>query len=304
MTIRQGKLRLNNTSLHIWEEHVEDSFFDVYKTILSHLRRRGFKVKQDPDTKAHYPSLAKTHHVGLKGEMACKITVSGRHLEIHFFQAHIHRAEYDYDQYTNMPYLMSRMMLIEMAYILEYCTKKYGYTQLNNQALAVNNHHDVIALTKSQVEGVHPTTNPLANFNKSWGHDRFKRDELGWPTQDELGTSHHLKDRDGVILEAGMTRYFRGRDGRCRPGLIYPNMNGRWQIVYGPDRGDTTWLSSHELFSLQVTDTLSREVSHHHKVSILTKKLKACVDAQQFERAIVLRDLLSDLAYTQLALAA
>jgi hypothetical protein len=72
---------------------------------------------------------------------------------------------------------------------------------------------------------------PLRNFNDSWGADRFKRNEAGWPDDSEIHRFSEANiDGDGYPVRSGETRYVlvRGHWMRCK---VYGGINQMWHCV-------------------------------------------------------------------------
>lgn len=296
MKERDGRILLHDTHMGIWEETVDEkSFHTVYGSVIRHLRTRGFKVFRCPETKKHYPILARKHHRGYKRNLRVKLNYSGRHLEIRFFQelntVNPNGGLYDFDKYSKMSYLMKKQFILESSKLIEMLTETYGYGYTKALALAPARVSPVQRVLIA-IAGLNPNTNPLDNFNYGWGANRFKRDETGWPVPEEYDQGGYNKDRDGVPLRNGMFRYFRDRDGRLKRGRIYTNMNNMWQVVCGPGKGDSHYMSSFNLFSLSTDDVRGRWFPDKYRKAKIHLALKKAVKALDYERAAVLRDIL------------
>ena len=143
----------------------------------------------------------------------------------------------------------------------------------------------------------------LVRFNNTWdgeyerkrGQHRFERGPDGWPTRKERSSSYALLDADRVEVNQGDLRYWRTRTGRLQRGLVFGGIGGQWIAVYGPGPHDYTSCSTFELFSWR--PGLARRL--HPKPRSLAEVLERSVAGQQFERAIVLRDLIAARSKTQ-----
>ncbi len=291
---RLGKLGFNNTSFSIWEERQDEKdFMTVYGVVIKHLRSRGFKVVQDPETKRRSPTLAKTHHYAQKGDLEASLNLRGCSISIEFYQnvANVNNSNggrYCFDKFERMPYLIQKQFILETGKLVDVVGATYGYGF--GEGLA---HGDSgVSRVLAGLRGINPSLQPLERFNSMWGADRFKRDDSGWPAVSEFDNNNWNKDADGVPLRNGMIRYNRDSKGYLRRGVIYTNMNSMWQLIYGKN---STWVSCGQLFSLPAGGDFRKVVPLKTKVQRLNAVLAELLAAQNFERAIKVRDVLKGL---------
>lgn len=289
---RNGKLHLHDTTISIWENHVDEKQMHraVYGPLVKFLRSRGFRMCRDPHTVKHYRCISWNYHVGKKGNLEVKVDISGRHLQVVFFQnvnfENKNGGRYDFDKFEKMPYLMQKMFIKEASALLYHLQGSHGYEYGKN--IGGCSYGQVI----NSLRGINRSKNPLKGFNDTWGDDRFARDETGWPTVSEYDHGYN-KDREGVPLRNGMVRWIRGFNGYLKRGVIYTNMNDMWQVVYGPGERDTTWVHCRELFTLQSSDIRRRYFPKNHKKKKINEELAVAVKQMNFERAAILRDLIN-----------
>ena len=162
---------------------------------------------------------------GRMGDLEYHLRVSGRHVELTFFQNVVtvnqYGGRYDFDRLRKMPYLVR---------------KRYEWTEMR---LCKWFHLQGLPRRESRVS---PWPDPLAWFNSRWdgeherkrGTHRFERGPDGWPTERELASWKQL-DADGRRITQGAERYvmIRGRAMRCR---VYGGINGMWLCLYGGHR--------------------------------------------------------------------
>lgn len=288
---RNGTLGLHDTSISAWEENVDEKEMHktVYGPLVRFLRSRGFNIHRDPRIIKDYRCLSWNHHRGKKGDLEVLVKLCGRSLVLEFFQnlnfENHNGGQYDLGKFKKMSYLMQKQFLLEASTVLTHLKSNHGYKY--GKHLEGCSPFDII----TALRGINPVKEPLKRFNDMWEASRFKRDETGWPMQSEIG-QYYNSDREGVVLSTGMFRWWRDRKGYLKRGTIYTNMNSMWQLVYGSGRGDTTWVSAHELFTLQPTDCRRRQVGDDVRESRLKKLLAKAVDEMKFERAAMLRDIL------------
>lgn len=284
-----GSYRLHDTSLLVsWPGIIpmfvaadQRAFFDG---LLGHLRKRGFRVGRDPSVR--FRSLWKDHKAGRKGDLQFAAHVYTTGFRIDFFQEVVaenpNGGRYDFGKRGKMPYLIGKAF--ELA--LRDCVgllRAAGFVE------------------RTSVESANP--DPLAYFNDRWdseyekekGIHRFKRGDDGWPHPDELRGYGSRADADGRQIGHGEWRHFR-RNGYLMRGRVYGGINGRWLVVYGPGRQDFTHLSSFELFTAPAGAERRLKTV---RVERLRKELKLAVGREDFERAIVLRDLIGRIESAQ-----
>lgn len=253
------------------------------------LRRKGFRFRRDPLTSAHYRRIARYHHlgtcpVGRHGELCCHAEVFPVGCRFTFYQEIVKEnpksGRYDFNKRQKMPYVLGKKFEASIAALRAQLLRR-GFVE------------------HFRVES--PNPDPLAFFNDRWDSDyerkrgthRFERGPDGWPSMREISLEcwGGARDRDGAPLEHGAFRYFRDRKGYLMRGRVYGGINGMWMVVYGPGRWDATHLHASELFLGPVT-ALPRKV--HPRPTPFAHLLKRAVERQDFERAIVLRDLLKE----------
>lgn len=246
------------------------------------LQAMGFTWGRDPYYEERYPRLAKEHRYGRHGELECKAHVYRTGAEFAFYQNVVtvnpNGGQYDFSKRQKMPYLVGKrfeLALRKLTALLE----SWDYRPKRERVLS-------------------PNPDPLAYFN-NWDGDyerrlgihRFKRRADGWPDDSEIHSGcDRGVDRDGQRLEPGCVRHFRHYDGRLYRARCYPAMNDMWTVVYGPGRHDYTKVNAGRLFHCDPRQ--ERRRVHPGRKRRLERLLQAAVEAQEFERAIILRDLL------------
>lgn len=106
MIAREGSISIYDTTVGVWEETVDESMGEVLHAVTEHLECRGFQMGPDAETEKHFRSLSKDHREGRHGELQVKVRLSGRHLEIQFFQNVVtenpNGGYYDFSKLTKM----------------------------------------------------------------------------------------------------------------------------------------------------------------------------------------------------------
>jgi hypothetical protein len=68
--LRVGEVRMHDTFVAAWEaEPNQEALTLVLRGVLGRLRLRGWSVERDPDTVKNYPSIARWHYVGSRGDL-------------------------------------------------------------------------------------------------------------------------------------------------------------------------------------------------------------------------------------------
>lgn len=240
---RAGSTNIFETHFGLWEEDVDEPGMRlVFHAMLDHLRSRGWHVEQDPRTLEHFPTLADWRWVGHKGDLRMHAKTNGRASQIDFYQEiHVENpngGRYDFDKFNRMPRTMQLQCVVEMTALARKALS-LGYT-LGNDMREATLMRDVLRAARRD----HYGDPPLVQFNRTWQADRFKRDEIGWPTVAEYDRGGRNWDRDHVPLRNGETRYFRQR-GRLLRGVVYTNMGNMWMVVLG---GGVTYEAGFNLF--------------------------------------------------------
>lgn len=292
---RVGTIGVYHTSINVWEDKVDDDGMRiVLKGVLSRLRTRGFRVMRDPDVAKNYPSIASKYWYGHKREVEVCVECFGRHLKVEFFQEvenvdNRNGGYYVLDKFSKLPRRLRIPFVVEMAAVVEKLLT-FGY-ELTAEQLPPNAWPASLPAAVLRMAEDGPLDDPLAEFNRHWTSDRFRRDHSGWPCESEYASCGYDRDRDGVPMRNGDTRYFRYA-GRLQRGTVYTNMNNMWQVRYG---GSVTYLASHELFACERPDLEPRRLVPQQEER-LKRELKKHVEASNFQRVEALARTLQKLA--------
>lgn len=257
--------------------------YETFNRLMLALKGVGFTVGRDPTIDARYPSLGRHHRAGTRptphGDLHFHAEMYATGGKVEFFQEVVtvnhHGGRYDFDKRQKMPYLIGKAFDLAVAAARTHLLDR-GFTEENKPAS--------------------PVLDPLADFNAHWdsdydrlaGRHRFERGEDGWPVPKEL---NNYGWRDGEpLIQQGSVWYFRDRGGRLARGRCYGGINGMWTVIYGPGLGDYICLSRHQLFQCSPAAEPRRVVPAKRGITRLEGELKRAVAAQDFERAITLRD--------------
>lgn len=269
---------VRDTSINVWLHDVQldsrlnsDVVSGIYFEIRKHLKRRGFTFQQDPETAKRYPSLRSSHHVGGKKNLRFHTNYTGIRIEVTFFEDLVrdnkNGGRYHYDKLKKMPYL-----------------------------LQLRTRHEITLLC-SLLSSLSFTDASRPNHKSTWKQVACKRREVmdfhGIGFYEKPTYSYNATDADGNILRDGDFRYFYDYRGHIGCGHVYYDLNASWYVV----TNDSAYyvVSCGELFAT-FTGMRRKPLSRDARRSKLKSLEEKAVNAKNYERAIVLRDLLKELA--------
>ncbi len=259
--------------------------YETFNRLLAALEGVGFTLGRDPQIEQRFPSQGRFHRVGSRrtphGDLSFHAETSPIGCKVEFYQDVVtvneNGGRYDFDRHKKMPYLIGKAFEFAI---------RAARTHLIDRGFVESTKLDS------------PVGSPLAYFNQTWdgeyerrrGTHRFVRGADGWPTEKELGQACWGVSADRPLIEQGSVWYYRDRGGRLARGRCYGGINGMWIVIYGPRPRDYTHVSRHELFQCSPSAEPRRVVPVTRGITRLQSELKRAVAAEDFERAIVLRD--------------
>lgn len=266
----------HDTKLLVWWESPNDGVCEsVRNALIKHLRARGFRIGIDPDTRKHYRSICRNHHKGVKGGLEVKVRLSGRCLEIQFFQniafSNTNGGEYDFDRRARMPYLIGKQYELERAKIAALFAS-LGLPTLN---------------LDTRLGGAEFIAQQRAELEAFQGAGFYAREI---PRYNKLSAANRE-------LAEGDTVYFfgpHGSGGAIRRGIAIHNINNMWWVML-PGDGRAN-VGSFKLYHRTDFAELPRRLfTPREQAARIRNRLAAAVEAQRFECAIGLRDALGRL---------
>lgn len=247
----------------------------VFKQLRGVFHKAGFALQKDPDVAKRYKTLADWHYLGTKGSLVVGLECSGMSTQIQFWQPdrakHPVSGKYDFDSVARMDYLNRVEVRRMWAKVLAFYQGQ-GFTWVD-----------------------YPIRNSPDGLD--WLREKRARDFAGrWAR-----TGNHLyvnemcngncTDGDGSRVSEGETRWAYGYDGRLIRGTAYYSLNNMWFLADA--RGKCLGaFSSWELFGWREGLVRRRKDGKRR----LRSELAKAVEVENFERAIILRDLLRKVA--------
>lgn len=257
--------------------------YETWNRLLDALAGRGFVIERDPEIERRYPTQGKHHRVGRRstpaGDLLFHSEATPIGCNVEFYQDLVtinsNGGRYDFDRRQKMPYLIGKAFEASLRTIRGHLTGR-GFSE------------------NTKLDS--PVPDPLAYFNQCWDGEyerrrsthRFPRGDDGWPTAAELAKQCWGITAEQPLIEQGSIWYFRDRGGRLGRGRCFGGINGMWTVIYGPGRRDHTHLARHELFRCSPASE-PRRIARSGRAR-LERELRSAIAAEQFERAIVLRD--------------
>jgi hypothetical protein len=248
--MRENTYHFHDTHIQIWTSINEDR--DTYHAIFELLGRNGFDIERWPGMKKRHYSISKYYHHSSKEDLQARLEIHPACISIDFYQNLVFENP-NGGQY-DFDKLQKMPYLIRLQFL---CIWKKIFKLLDER-------------------GFQCTTEPPIADQFEYAQSRHHK---GYPMGME-------KDRDGVILENGMIRWARYYDGRLFRGVIYWDGGNMWNVVANSKLRFRC--ASFELFSYD--PAIHPRKLHYRSIDRLYSELKKAVEAEDFERAIKLRD--------------
>lgn len=271
-----------DASVHIWDRSIsrEEMFShrpskERFVQIRKMLRGLGFTVGLNPRHQKHYKAIAKHHYLAKKGTLTAELGISGMHTEIKFYQPnrahHPAGAQYDYTRLANMEYL-NRLEFQRAATKIESYLERQGFKCSDFPS---DKAPDGLGWLREK---------RLSDFYGRWA-------PTGNHEYIEPIYPYNATDGDGAIVREGETRWAYDYDGHLIRGTAYYNLNNMWFLANS--RGQYLCnLSCGYLFTWRPGLPRRRKDGRGR----LKGELANAIASQNFERAIILRDLIKRLS--------
>ena len=203
----------------IWFEHVDEPALRAFRLVKALLNRRGYRLAEDPNINKNYKSLNPTHRLGIRDGLEVAVTVSGRHVEVLFFQ-NLHNVEnrsggrYDFDKLQRMPYLMRLRVEMEFRKLTDVLSSNFAVTVRAQPA----GRPMPTGLTSQEV---------IEQRSRASCHYRAELGRADW------NGDYNRRTADGQLLDQGTSVYFTDLKGRWQQGAAFYNLNNMWWVACG-----------------------------------------------------------------------
>ncbi|QOH62450.1 hypothetical protein [Paenibacillus polymyxa] len=194
----------------------------AFLRMLDMMRNRGFVIGSDPRIDRDYSILSKDHFAGNKGELLFVGEKYNCGAKLEFYQEinveNPHGGRYDFNKFEKMPYLLQKRFLVEVRYMEQFLLEE-GFTCDSEPVLKTS--YDKV---------FHDLNSP----SRHWSSENLP--------------DYNALDKDGIRINNGEVKYFRGRKGTLMRGTVYHNINNMWWVIVNKDH--YTNLAAFELFNL------------------------------------------------------
>jgi hypothetical protein len=236
----------------------EGGDWNTYTAVRKLLKRRGYTVGFDPETKARYKKIWKWHHAGRRKDVLFRSYIYTTGFEFKFYEDVIrdnkNGGEYHFDKMKKAHYLW-RLSVELIHRKITALLERRGFRNVTTRP------------PETALEAVEQR-------QKSWmvSHPYIFKD---------LPYSYNATDEDGVLLLGGEVRYFRTRNGHLSRGVVWRGANNCWDLV----QNRTEW-TNEATFRLFTYDPKK----HERKVSVdplvnISRALEGAVRARNYLRA-------------------
>ncbi|MGF9644073.1 hypothetical protein AAIH69_13785 [Paenibacillus sp. MABNS29] len=216
----------------------------TFLRMLDMMRNRGFVIGSDPRIDRDYPILSKDRFAGNKGELLFVGEKYNCGAKLEFYQEinveNPNGGRYDFNKFEKMPYLLQKRFLVEVRYMEQFLLEE-GF---------VCDSEPVLKTSYDKV--FHELNSP----SRHWSSENLP--------------DYNALDKDGIRINNGEVKYFRGRKGTLMRGTVYHNINNMWWVIVNKDY--YTNLASFELFDLATKPQnslrkLTKRSGHHNPKS-------------------------------------
>lgn len=241
----------------------------AYTAVRDLLKRQGYTIGVDPETKARYKRIWRYHHAGQRKDVLFCSNIYPAGFEFKFYEDVIrdnrNGGKYHFDKMQKAPYLW-RLSVELIHRKISALLEKRGFRNGTSQPPATA----LEAVEKRQ---------------KGWMESHpyiFK----------EPPHSYNATDEDGALLLGGEVRCFRTRNGHLSRGIVWRGANNCWDLVL--NRTEWTNEATFRLFTYDPK-------KHERKVSVdplvnISRALERAVQARNYLRAAAIQKAIDRMA--------
>ncbi|MFN3802617.1 hypothetical protein [Belliella pelovolcani] len=236
---------------------------NVWDSIIRFLRKRGWKITENPSYKEHFNSISKYHKIGFKGEVTLLMEITPISIKIEFgnkknlsdSRAQIFWQKEDaFERYHQLTYLQEKAVEIEIFKTKSYCQKWCELEKCDNELSAI----EFILDKESRNTHIHGGAKSLDEIAL------YMESEYA----EEYQSKHNLRDKNKNLIYCGETKFFIDyRTKRVFKGIVYHNINNMWWVLL-PD-GVLRNIACFELFDWNPAYANKRVLGDHHQIKLL-----------------------------------
>lgn len=257
---------------------------DVFRRVIQQMNRLGWSLTIPEDmTKNYGPSFAREYRNCVKGDLLGELCFSGHRIELRMWQnvnvppekRSDGNGKYLFDKEMHMPYLL----LLEMKrtrnrlkhYLENVCSFKFVHGQWCRSTKLIG------------VRGLTAYEWIQKDYQSCWHY----KPELGRRDGDEY--AGNSTSAEGELLSHGQPVWFYDPQGRLCRGTAYYNINNMWWVISGLYGLRNIYCG--EIYVNQPADPRFKNNGYLRKQR-LTNLLQNAVKYEDFEKAIIFRDLM------------
>lgn len=265
-------ISVRETSISVWEDSVDEKSMKarIMTPVINRMQARGWIITKDPDIEKNYKCLSPWRRIGIKGDLHCFISISGRHFEVEMWQeintTNPNGGRYDFDKRARMPYLLGKKCDLEMQYIYDFLKSKTEYESKDARG--------------------HKKETSAQFIQRQYAESWHTVAELGRPT---WHSDHSRKSADGELLEHEQIVWFIDRKGRWNRGKAYYNINNMWWVVL--NKYEHTNLACFDLH-VNCPGDVDKKQDHPRRRKILESLLQKALKSLDLDKAQTLKGVL------------
>ena len=255
---------------------------DVFLRIVQQLNRLGWTCVVPQEKIDQYGfKFARSYRNCSKGDLKADLEITGRCITFQMYQnvnapnRPDHGGKYEFYKERIMPYLLRLEMERTRRRIKNYlCAVFSGYSFSDTGEKRYG-----LVPSKTALEKIADHYTESSHFKGDW-HDWLDKNK-------HFGSSGYCLSADKNQLEHGQRVYFYDTKGRINTGIAYYNINNMWWVVTG-----TYAYTNKACFDLFTKIPYLKKDNEKLRRNRLEAELSKAVKDMNYERAIVLRDLL------------
>jgi hypothetical protein len=276
---REGVLGIGDASLFIREESQTASLKkSVFTRITQQLNRLGFALVIPEDHIKQYGlRFARDHRVGIKNQLHVELSITGRCIDVEFFQnenfENTNGGKYDFGKEKLMPYLIWLEFVRSRNRLLNYISNVFGYDMPEIK----NYRSDIVGPGRlTAYESVMQSIKESSHYNEELGHAT-------------IYSKSQSTSVDKLQINHGQQVYVTDRKQRIVTGTAYHNLNNMWWVVLGKYQRDNK--SSGEIW-IEKPGDLRKKLNDSSRRTRLENLMNNAVSDMDFLRAHKLKCIL------------
>lgn len=202
--------------------------YNKWRSIIALLRKRGFKITENPSYKEHFSCLSKYHKIGYKNDVAVLMEIGANRIEVQFgniqnlWKGHVQSFWDDPsdERYTKLTYLEEAAVKLEIHRLISFCQKWDMPLKTDDAALSPE---EKIIRKDQRNTHVH-------------GKVECLEDIKNYITKDNHNYGRNSDDKNKKKIICGQVKYFYDyHTKRLSRGVVWHNINNMWWVIVGKE---------------------------------------------------------------------